>query len=297
MNNKYKSGFTLVELLVAIAIFGLLFVIIISITTSMSESSQNINSRSLLTQEGQNIQRLLAGRISEAVYIYPAGTSLNLGSGDTTRNTISGGNSWTVNRDPFIAMILPPRSPGGDCTTGGDQTGCYRFYAYYAMHRKVLANSSLADSTKPPKDPINDDSWVLMQYNANLVGWTPSYTQPSDGVTNPPSVPANSNGRGILLVDYVQPQTNDNGANDLFPKTGTAPKDCLVFCVVKTPTKDPAKTPQKANDGIVEVRFRMQQKLRGQNDIIVNGTDPINPTSGNNSYIGGVTSPRNWWMP
>lgn len=316
---QYKFGFTLVELLVAMAIFAILFTIMSSIAVSMNRSSQVLNSKSQLIQEAQTVQRLVAGRISEAIYVFPAGTTMQLGSGITTQNTArsGAGSSWTVNTDPFIAMVLPPEAPTynpgsnvpNNCiaatTAGGTSVtdGCYRFYAYYAVKRADLVNAvkssanpgGLELSSVPPKDTNNEGAWVLMQYKSNLFGWNPGYTGPSQGITAAKITELNSlyPGRpGVVLADYIQPQTTSNDANDLFPTattTNAAAVNCMVFCVTATP----ATTPTRSNNGTVDVRFRMQQNSKGlSKPVVISGTAPNAPA---NSYIGGVVSPRNWW--
>lgn len=309
-----QNGFTLIELLVAMALLSIIFLVISQITGSMNTSSALLNSKNELTQEAQIVQRLLTGRLSEAIYVFPAGQVMTLSNnGITTKNTIRAGanQQWIVNTDPFIAMILPPEAPTyaagsnvpNNCTASISD-GCYRFYAYYAMRRSELTAAvqttsnptGLNPSSVPLADALNPDAWVLMQYKSNLVGWTPNYTNPANGVSSAQintllSGAAYQGQGGNLLADYIQPQTNDGSANDLFPATSpAAPQDdCQVFCVLRTPSTSPTKS----NDGAVEVRFHMERRIRGSGKAItINGT---NPAGGSTSYLGGIVSPRNWW--
>lgn len=325
---RLSSGFTLIEVLVAMAIFAVLFVIVANMVNNMNTSSRVVGSRSQLTQDGQNIQRLLAGRVSEAIHVFPGGTSFTLTrTGFTTKNNTKGdapeSYDWVVNKDPFIAMILPPEAPTyipgtnvpNNCSSSV-QLGCYRFYAYYATLRGPLSNVGVNDpsrrSTVPAKDASNDDKWVIMQYKANLIGWRPQYKTPSEGVSleslkqltdNPGLYQGKS---GDVLADFIQPQKTDGSDTDLFVAStppNPAIDDCLLFCVIKTPSTTP-----RVNDGIVDIRFRMQQDdSRFSQPTIVNGTDPKEdtvtgtPTTGSATdapkpYIGGVVSPRNWWI-
>lgn len=328
----YQSGFTMIEILVAMGVFAVIISIIGSITVSVNKSSRSLDARNRLTQEGQTAQRLLMGRISEAIYVYPADTTINLAGttgGITTKNTINNKDQiWQVNKDPFIAMILPPEAPTYDAgsnipnncvkssTLGGSSTteGCYRFYAFYAVKRSDLTKSGLERSSIPPQDTLNEDAWVLMQYTANLfnaagtAGWTPGYTKTAEGIkpaqidllNSPTNLYQGREGR--VLIDYIQPQTTDKGEKDLFV-AGSTPDplvdDCVLFCVTKTPTPMAAATATtsattRANNGQVDIRFRMQQKVNGfDKPFVVTGTDPSGAKT--NPYIGGVVSPRNWW--
>lgn len=299
------------------AIFAVLFLIVANMVNNMNTSSRVVGSRSQLTQDGQNVQRLLAGRISEAIHVFPGGTSFTLANtGFTTKNNtkVGGGEryDWVVNQDPFIAMILPPEAPTyivgtnipNNCSSSV-QLGCYRFYAYYATLRGPLSQVGVDDpskrSTVPAKDASNDDKWVIMQYKANLIGWRPDYKTPSEGVSveslqqltdNPGLYQGKS---GDVLADFIQPQKTDGTDTDLFPISdppNPAIDDCQLFCVIKTPSTTP-----RVNDGTVDIRFRMQQdNVNFTQPTIVNGTDPNETATTPKPYIGGVVSPRNWWI-
>lgn len=269
--NRRTEGFTLVEVLVAIAITGIIFLIIAGVNDGMTKGSRKLASSNQVAQEGQNVQRLLAGRIAEAVYVYPAEAEINLGGGNgvTTNNSIGGNNNWKVNEDPIVAMIVPPR----------EQNGEYRFVAYYAIQRKPISESDLSPSSKPSVDPLNENAWVLMQYSSNLGDWKPRYDTPSQGIAEADLPKDLGQGSGSVLADYIQAQE----AGDLFNGVQGG-DDCLVFCV-RPPTR------AGVNDGVVDVRFRMEQKYnKNTQSVVIPGRESP-------EYLGARVSPRNWFIP
>lgn len=269
--NRQTKGFTLVEVLVAIAVMGVIFLIIAGVNDSMAKGSRKLASSNQVAQESQNVQRLLAGRIAEAIYVYPAGVKIPMGSsGVMTKNTIGGRSDWTVNKDPLVAMIMPPREKGSP----------YRYVVYYAIKRKELSESALSPSSKPSLDPLNPEAWVLMQFSANLGDWKPTYSTPSQGIPQadlPRKIGAQGN--SSVLADYVQPQK----PGELFAGVNGG-NTCLIFCVAK-PTK------VNVNDGVVDVRFRMEQKYDARSQAVVI------PAKQKPEYLGARVSPRNWFIP
>lgn len=200
------AGFTLLELLVSMAILGILMLAFTQIFGGSLKASSEINSRNELISEGQVAQQLIASRLQNAYYIY-TGTLQLTSSGATTKNTVRSGavQSWTVGTDPFVAMLVPPTA-AGLCQTGQTQF-CFTFYAYYPMLRgELIKNVSAA----PPADPNNENVWVLMEYRANIVD---NVDRTSDQLKDPP-LPGTAYGNayyggrsGQMLVDYVQPVT------------------------------------------------------------------------------------------
>lgn len=156
--NPYTTGFTLVELLISIFVAMMIMLAVGYVTTSTSTSSLYLNTNSNLLKEGQIAQQLISGRLSEAIYVFPAGSStlIQFGTtGDTTRNTVdttlssasehqwifgntvdASGNTvvgngvnyydasgTTPQKSLFVAMILPPEAtPTYD--SSGNSTNC-----------------------------------------------------------------------------------------------------------------------------------------------------------------------------
>lgn len=215
-----QAGFTLIEVLIAVGIMALVGLMAAALLRLGAVTGAASTARSSLLQEAQIAQQLISGRLSEALWVYqntPAGAaSISLAnSGPTTLNNVGASSSvqWRVNTDPFVALILPPKGPGANCTTvndGVNSEGCYRFFAYYAVRRTPLASdTTLADSSRPKVDAANPDGWVLMEYRANLFAtslggsWLPNFN--NGALTDQPNQLFYMGRSGRLLADYVQP--------------------------------------------------------------------------------------------
>ena len=216
---RLTHGFTLIELLISMAILGVLMLAFTQIFGGSLRASSEINSRNELISEGQVAQQLIASRLQGAYYLY-AGT-LQLTDSATTTNTVrsGAGQNWTIGTDPFVAMLVPPTSIG-TCQSGQTQN-CFTFYAYYPMLRSSLISAVPASS--PPADPNNANTWVLMEYRANIVDnvnrnstTTNCLTGQGQGQLSCPPLPGTTYGTGYfgdgrsgkMLVDYVQPTTS-----------------------------------------------------------------------------------------
>lgn len=213
---RHKLGFTLLEILIALGILGVLSVIFLQVFMNTLSTTTRINARNSLINEGQLAMRVISSRLQEACYVYPQGSTITLASsGWTTQKTIGGsGYSWVVGTDPIVAMLLPPE-PGSNE---------YRFFAYFAMTR-AFYQSKASTSEQLEIDTQNTDALVLMEYRANIDGSLSlstgqtcqilaanlsggtNTTDPSTIPTNLPLQPLTGSRRGIILVDYVQPSS------------------------------------------------------------------------------------------
>lgn len=229
---KTAHGFTLIEMLIGMAILGILMLAFTQVFGGSLRASAEINSRNELISEAQIAQQLIASRLQSAYYVYPPATTLQMtSSGGLAKNTVRPNGvqnwTWTVGTDPILAMIVPPRILGFCPTTGStsdDKDACFTFYAYYPVLRSALI--SLNPNSAPDADPQNEDTWILMEYRANLLdGITRSATATTDCtgaktgqghlscppnlatiLTNPSTVrPSIKSQTGRMLIDYVQP--------------------------------------------------------------------------------------------
>lgn len=207
MRRQSRSGFTLVEMLVVMAILGVVLAALTSTFISGSRTTTLAVGRAELQQETVNAQQLIGSRVKEAWYVFPPAQTLALGGGNLRQNPLvspATGN-WTVGTHPILAMVLPPKTPGGTCTTSPSNEGCYRFYAYYPVLRSVwvagTTDSGKPTSSNPGTDAANASTWVLAEYRNYYYGTT---SAPS----SPPPLPFTANSDANLLSDYVAPTTN-----------------------------------------------------------------------------------------
>ncbi|WP_456476633.1 prepilin-type N-terminal cleavage/methylation domain-containing protein [Oceanithermus sp.] len=199
---KRSGAFTLIEVLITLLILGILGVAFVRILGTTLHATGRINAENELLGEAQIAEQIIASKAMAAWYLYPPGTDLEFNGGATTYNALAGSSTWTVGSDPILAMILPPREPGGGCTSGGPTEGCYRLLAYYAFPRSHY-QASVGSTQQLQSDPRNDDTWVLMEFRANLYGFVPDTT-----CSNVPVPDGGFSGlSGRLLVEYVQPET------------------------------------------------------------------------------------------
>ena len=285
---RKTQGFTLVELLIGLFLMSLILVFVGSLINSSVQDTSRITSNADVIKDGQIAQQLIAGRLSEAMYVWLPGSPANInmtGTGITTVNTVGGtGQQWRVNADPFVAMVLPPTGTANydalgtvtNCTATVTD-GCYRFFAYYPMLRSALTSSSLAQTEKPKADTANNNQWVLMEYRAMLFdstgsgAWSPNYTTDPGGSTTkritsyPPAIYYQSRS-GVLLVDYVQPNS-------------------VTFTVTRP---SGVATGTALANGTVNFSFKMQRLV---------GSSALRATGAAADTLGAVISPRNWVCP
>lgn len=221
-----RKGLTLVELLVGMALLGIILSALTSFFVQSSKTSVQSSVRAELQQETLNAQQLITGKLKEAFYIYPPGSSINkLTETALTRNPITSNNNWNItstaaNNHPMLAMILPPRNPGLTCAASTaatpDPDGCYRFVAYYPVKRSDWLSGTATDSFRNPgADPTNDSStWVLAEYRRVM---PPTFDPSSYPFATPPAVPTSATAN--LLSDYIAPTIASGATYTMFTYT------------------------------------------------------------------------------
>lgn len=278
MKRKAQTGFTLLELLVGMALIGIVLTALLNFFTQGSRLSTQSGNRAELQQEILNVQQLIAGRLKEAWYVYPSGQTLQLGSTPTStaplrRNPVpnSGGSNrygtanWLTGTDPVLAVILPPRDSTGTCpastaTAAVKAAGvdyCYRLFIYYPVKRSVWVDGTTSggvpSASNPGDDSANAEVWVLVEYRKTLYGFGPTDTVPTtlDG------------GDANLLADYVAPTVATTGF------TTTTPIDNTYTMFSLLPTGTSATVPVTG----VTLNLATTRKTTGTTLRLPNATD------------------------
>lgn len=223
--SRVRSGFTLFELLIGLAILGVLMTAFMSFFGNTLQVTRNIDVRNTLLQDAQTAQQLVASRAQEAWYVFPPGTALGLpivGGVDAWEVTRPiGGTTWSVGTNPIFAFIVPPLNSRVPCeaTTGvagsppvgttaatAGWLGCYRFLAYYPVTRSsYVTNTAASLVNRLPADNGNPNAWVLMQYSAYFRqnAWFDNVA--TDGALTALVTAANTGTNTTdLVADYVQ---------------------------------------------------------------------------------------------
>lgn len=200
--SQLHAGFTLIELLIAVALGAVILFVASNLMVSTSGSTTDLQARTEMLEESQIAQNYLASQLREAVYVYPVGSTLTLGtSGYSTVNPSNNSRTWTVGdgNAPILAFIRPPSRFGAACSDN-NASYCYALMAYYPMLRSKWI-SGATGFNDPGPDANNANRWVLVEYRANFIAAPAAPTvatllaQPIMGRT------------GRLLLDYVQPPT------------------------------------------------------------------------------------------
>lgn len=203
IRSRQQFGFTLVEILISLGILGVIMVSTFNFINSSVAVSSSANSNNELIREGQIGQQVVAARFKEACHVFPGGTTLTLAtSGFERKNYFTNTFVWTVNTDPFVAMILPP-APG----TASDQ---YRFMAYFAVPRNEWTGVGRATGrNNPGADSRNDlNTWLIIQYTRLLP--SASTIPCADKPTQAGFADAIIGGGSEILLDYVDIPANRN---------------------------------------------------------------------------------------
>ena len=95
-----QAGFTLLELLVALGLMGIVMGAVLSLNVNTGRATSALQARSELTSETQIAQNYIAGKIRNAVYVYPYGASNYVAS---LRFANSGYSTYNSGVAPCIA--------------------------------------------------------------------------------------------------------------------------------------------------------------------------------------------------
>lgn len=240
---SHRAGFTLVELLIGMALLAVVLAATLQIFTSSADGTTRLNNLSDSQQEALNGLQFVSGRLKEAWYVYPAGTVIDLGVNALAKNPVTGANAgstrYAVGTEPMLAMILPPADRTLSCAAS--PSGCYRFYAYFAVKHSDWTAAATGFNDPGPATGTQT-TWVLAEYRANFSG-TPSIV----------------NGGAVPTVPTGQASTNLFMTN-VAPALGTTAPNYRLFTLSTVTLSSPGAT-QLTNWPLTHVN-QVRQELR-----------------------------------
>ncbi len=180
-----QSGFSIIELLISIAILGIIFVIANEILVSSFNNTRIINSQTSIQEELRSAAAIIDDEIQRAYYVFPPQASVIKTSGvdvavnwssftlgsSNMKTGIHGSDTFVIStttsgtNPPALAMITAPKVPSAPClaTTTPTPTsadlyensalgiskgdGCYQFIIYYGVARVNVTRGANGNST------------------------------------------------------------------------------------------------------------------------------------------------------
>jgi prepilin-type N-terminal cleavage/methylation domain-containing protein len=301
-----QSGFTLLEVLLSMAILGVILMVVSQGIGSGNTTLGLAVSKSDLLEETRNAGQIMTDEIAKASYIYPPGTTLNLGTDYSVRqpgaSVAVGGTAWKtgVAATPMMAMILPPGSFGTCSST--DTQFCSTFVAYYPVLRSEVEQNLKVNSVRVLQVTSWTSSlWTLYEYRCSL------RFKELDATAVPPTdltLTANcGTASKSLMLDYVQPynatSTVSGFAIDYLastnacrrPVSGSAKFEAIDCATLKSdltalagPPAVPAKYTQGRFTTVVQGRFSLRLRIQQRSDVKVETPEFLFPITPRNLY-------------
>jgi prepilin-type N-terminal cleavage/methylation domain-containing protein len=301
-----RSGFTLLEVLISMGILGIILTAVMGGIQSGNTTLGIAVSKSDLLEEIRNAGQIMSDEMAKASYIYPPGTTLNLGTDYKVRQpgatATVGGTVWKtgVVATPMLAMILPPIT-SGTCTTTDTQF-CSTFVAYYPVLR-----SEVEEKLKVNGLPVlqvtswTSSLWTLYEFRCSL------RFKELDATAVPPTdltVTANCGTASMsMLLDYVRPYdatsaisgfsidylTSTNACRR--PVSGSAKFEAVDCSTLKSdltaqpgPPVVPAKYTQGRFTTVVQGRFSLRLRIQQRSNLKVETPEFLFPITPRNLY-------------
>lgn len=210
-NRRLNHGFTLVELLIALALLGIILTAVVSVNIGTARAAAALQARNDLQPELQLTQNYMAGKLREAAYIFPVGANIQMSVNGATTAKPDGSQNWVVGNTaaPILAFIVPPKTVGTtpltNCAGASSQSEiadrCYAFYAFYPMKRDAYV-AAVTGADDPGANSLNDaTAWVLMEYRGY---YSDAALNTNSGFLNSTTAIPTGN-RGRMLMDYLLP--------------------------------------------------------------------------------------------
>jgi prepilin-type N-terminal cleavage/methylation domain-containing protein len=275
MNHRSNAqfGFSIIELLISIAILGIIFVVANELLVSSFNNTRIVNSQTSIQEELRSAAALMNDEIQRAYYVFPPQdgviktngadvavnwSSFTLGSSNM-KTGIHGSGTFVVKsttsgtNPPVLAMITAPKVPSAPCLakTNGDLyensalgiskgDGCYQFIAYYGVARVNVTRGANGNSTTSSElldaDSGNIGRMVIMEFRMNLVA----------KIATSPQVDWGEVGcqlRFIVADKCLTPATTADPISSSQILSNSIPAlSCIQFCDTSTPTKLPSNT-------------------------------------------------------
>lgn len=186
---------SLIEAVASMATMGLILTCLTPLVVQGLDHAQRFEQQSRVAANSSRGLEILQSRVREACYIWPPGSTLELGSSPSTRNT-TGPRATSIWKqgDLFLALLLPPAIPGQDP----------QFLAYYPMLRSHYLRHFSGSNALQPQPSSDNQTWVLLEYRRNLTpGPAPDCAQLAATIQSG----SLSGGSARLFLDQLDPLT------------------------------------------------------------------------------------------
>lgn len=246
---KFKSrGFTLVELLVVLAIIGTLVALLLPAIQAARESARMTHCQNNLRQIALAVQQFE----NDHQYFPPA--RLHNRPGDTTAMCGGGEPSWVVRVLPYLGH-----------TASYDQWDVYRRYADHPEHlRNEILNVFLCPSRRSPSDALQHETYRYEEYEEDVASldWSAyDHVELAQSATNSQAgLPDVAMFAGLTLMDMT-------------PLVTFVPVLCPV-CSPSPPEEPPEPSPEEGEQPIAPPVLRVDYPSGSLGDYAANHGDP-----------------------
>ncbi len=273
--SKAQSGFSIIELLISIAILGIIFVIANDLLVSSFNNTRIVNSQTSIQEELRSAAAIMDDEIQRAYYVFPpqgsiiktTGTdvtvnwsSFTLGSSNM-KTGIHGSDTFVVSTNtsstnpPVLVMITAPKVPTAPCLAAtkpsptsadlyensalgiskGD--GCYQFIAYYGVARVNVTRGANGNSTTS-SELLDDDPG-----NVGRMVIMEFRMNLISKILTSPSVDWGEVGCQLRPTPCLTPVTTADPINSSQILSNSIPAlSCYQLCDTSTPTTLPSNT-------------------------------------------------------